>query len=114
MLSDSFWNSYVLPISASCKSVQYAIVALATRYRAWVDGPSSPINSSSAAEAFSLLSYGKAIKTLNDRMRERETSTSMVEQTLITCLLFIYFNVLQGNDIEALAHLETVLHILGP
>jgi hypothetical protein len=94
-------------MSASRGSVQHAIVALATQYRAWAEGKLVPGTSPS----YSLHSYGKAIRSLNDRIEEKGNNSSVVEETLITCLLFVCFNVLQGNDASALTHLQAGLQV---
>lgn len=111
LLSVNFWTSYVLPMSVSCKSVQHAIVALATQHRAWAESRAAPGRNSSTDSTYSFQSYGKAIRSLNEQIGKQKKRTSLVEETLITCLLLICFNVLQGNDVDTLMHLEAGLQI---
>lgn len=57
--------------------------------------------------------YGKAISSLNTQIREQVDNLSTVEETLVVCLLLICYNVLQGNDLDALVHLEGGVQILN-
>ena len=62
-------------------------------------------------ESYPLSNYGKAIHALNCRLASKPTGTQMVQETLITCLLFICLNILQGNDLGAMTHLHSGLQI---
>jgi hypothetical protein len=113
LLPLEFWNSYILPLSSESPSIQYSIVALAAQHREFLG------ETSNSDSRYALLAYGHAIQNLNERLTgwdryvEKER---VVEEVLITCLLFICFNLLRGereNDAAALMHLEAGLKIYG-
>ena len=112
LLPLEFWTAYVLPMSALNQHVQYAIVALAAQHRAYVEEKSGlPLGSPSTRLTYSLQTYGKAITCLNKQLFDSPSGRHILEATLVTCLLFICFNILQGNDVGALAHLDSGLQI---
>jgi hypothetical protein len=101
-------------MSALSQSVQYAIVALATQHRTFVEEKSATASVSgnlNHQRTYSLHNYGRAITSLNNKLVEASNETRVLEETLITCLLFICFNTLQGNDVATLTHLESGLRI---
>jgi len=111
LLALDFWNNYILPFSSSSQAIQYSIIALGAQHREFLG------NNSSNGHKYALLAYGHAIRSLNKRLtewgRESEKGT-VVGEVLLTCLLFICFNLLRGegeNDAAALVHLEAGLKI---
>lgn len=110
------WNHDMLQICASKPAVQHAILALSAQHKAFLsrslgsDEECSPENERSAV--FSWKHYSKAIERLQYQLDHASKIEENIEETLAICLLFIVFGVLQGNDREALVHLEGGLQIL--
>jgi hypothetical protein len=113
LLPFEFWNSYILPRSSESPSIQYSIMALAAQHREFLG------ETSNSDSRYALLAYGHAIQNLNERLTGWDQYVEkgrVVEEVLITCLLFICFNLLRGereNDAAALMHLEAGLKIYG-
>ena len=113
LLPVEFWNSYVLPMGSQSQPIQYAIIALAGQHKSYVIEKSGEAVGSESIDrqTRSLQNYGRAIKSLNDKLAEVSSHTRVLEETIIACLLFICLNTLQGNDVAALTHLESGLQI---
>ena len=111
LLPSTFWNHYVLPMSANSPAVQYAILALAAQHKVYTEfGPIQfPVPES--REIYPLSSYGKAICSLNRRIDGESNDALVVQESLVACLLFICLNILQGNDIGAMTHLSSGLQL---
>jgi Fungal specific transcription factor domain len=56
--------------------------------------------------------YDKAISIVASRLSGGLEDQAMVEQVMVACLLFVYYELLRGNDVAAVAHLESGLNIL--
>lgn len=110
------WNHNMLQICASKPAVQHAILALSAQHKVFLsrslgsDEECSPENERSAV--FSWKHYSRAIKSLQCQLDHASKIEENIEETLAICLLFIVFGLLQGNDREALMHLEGGLQIL--
>lgn len=112
LLPSTFWNQYVLPMSTSTLSIQHAIVALAAQHKSYADfGPIKP-SSSDHGNVYQLLHYGRAIRALSCRIQTESDAAQIAQEALIACLLFISLNVLRGDDIAALMHLNSGLKII--
>jgi hypothetical protein len=111
LLPTAFWNHYVLPMSAGSPPVLYAILALAAQHKAYSEYVPPQTTMPKPREFYPLSNYGKAIHALNCRLASESTVAQMVQETLITCLLFICLNILQGNDLGAMTHLNSGLQI---
>ncbi|KAL8739813.1 MAG: hypothetical protein Q9190_007418, partial [Brigantiaea leucoxantha] len=63
-----------------------------------------------AQHRFSQMQYTKAVRSIRERIAsDKEQAVDIV---LLTCFLFIVFEFLQGNDVDATAHLRSGLNIL--
>lgn len=116
LVDAEFWNRYILQHCASKPAVHHATLALSAQHKAFLtrsldsDEECSPENERSSA--FSWNQYSKAIKSLRCQLGHSSVNAKNVEETLIVCLLFVVFGVLQGNYREALMHLEGGLQII--
>lgn len=116
LVDAELWNRYILQNCASKPAVQHALLALSAQHETFLisslssDEECSPENERSAT--FSRRQYSKAIKRLHRQLDQASKPEENVEETLVICLLFIVFGVLQGNYREALIHLEGGLGIL--
>lgn len=110
----NLWERLILQISHEEPSILHASIALGSMHRKYKErGVSiSATSLSDPAHVFSLRQYVKAIGSLRTRLRTTGDSRTR-EVTLITCLLFICLEMLQGQRIGALTHLQTGLRILS-
>jgi hypothetical protein len=96
------WESLLLQLSYSEQSIRYAVVAIGALYRQIVR------QSDDSGEEASIY-YGKALKSLNQRLGNSDSSW---EIALFGSILFIVFEVLRGSDVGALKHLEGALRLM--
>ena len=96
------WESLLLQLSYSEQSIRYAVVAIGALYRQIVH------QSADSGEEASIY-YGKALKILNQRLGNSDSSW---EIALFGSILFIVFEVLRGSDVGALKHLEGALRLM--
>lgn len=117
LVDTDLWNYYVLQISASKPAIQYAILALSAQHKAFLArGLSKGDQCSSDGESCAIYSwtqYSKATRILQRQLTNSPNTAATLEETLIICLLFIAFEVLQGNYLAALTHLEGGLEIIS-
>jgi hypothetical protein len=107
-----FWESLVLRVGQQEPAVYHAIVALGAIHEEYqVHG--AVWNGSSIQKPLyrqALQQYSSALRQLNDRLQQK--SYSNVEIVLISCILFICFEILQGNAMAALSHFEGGMSVL--
>ena len=109
------WSSLerlVLQISHFDIALRHATLALGSLFeRLHVNYLLTSTNDlANARHDFALLQYNKALNQLRKDI-ESDTGRSL-ETTLLTCLLFILVEFLQGNDVATLIHLRSGLDIL--
>ncbi|KAL8838190.1 MAG: hypothetical protein Q9170_002233 [Blastenia crenularia] len=114
----AFWNRYVSQASSSSQVVQLAVLALGAQHQAYklsIDSDLSDNRSADqgAIEVYSLKNYQNAIKVLNSRLKNALIFPKGVEELLLACLLFICIELLRGDVLLALTHLEGGLRILN-
>lgn len=117
LVDTTFWNRSVLQIGASKPAIHHAILALSAQHKAFLTrGDRRGEKYSSDRESCAIYSwthYSKATKILQRQLSQSPNTAASIEQTLIICLLFIAFEVLQGNHSAALTHLEGGLEIFS-
>ncbi|KAI4144937.1 MAG: hypothetical protein L6R39_003973 [Caloplaca ligustica] len=117
-LTPDFWDSYVLRYSASSKVVQLAILALSGQNETYMLSK-DPNNHSSCsvdqttAATYSMWRYQEAIKTLNGQLHAALASSERIQELLLACFLFMGVELLRGDFLSALTHLEGGLGILS-
>lgn len=105
-LDSSFWSRLVLQVGDSEPAVRLAIMAVGSLFEHMEHEASfHPTNHSQAVVTgrryqFAIQCYNKAISAL---MRRMEQGDSAGDIALLTCVLFICVEFLQGNEVEALA-----------
>lgn len=110
----SFWSVTVLQISQSEPAVRYAILAVSSLHealgaRAVTQLPDRPV-SRSTTQSFALQQYNKAISRLLAQMSDPLTKPLA---SLLTCVLFVCIEYMQGKDSESLIHLEQGRQLLA-
>lgn len=109
----SHLESIILQLSLNETSVRHAIVAVGAMHRSR-RGRCPSLQIDSCIEPASSFSVNQYVQSLND-LRKRLNGPRDFEcehVALVTCLLFICFEMLQGNRPGAVAHLRMGLRIL--
>lgn len=110
----SLWESLILQITQHEPSVLHGAIAVGCAHRKLADRScmSEAPDVLDQRQLFGLKQYLTAINFLRNRINNMEDSeTSQI--ALITCLLFICYEMLRGQRAGAISHLATVLRILS-
>ncbi|KUI56246.1 Transcriptional regulatory protein moc3 [Cytospora mali] len=94
-----FWRTVVLQISQTEPAVKHAVLAVSSLHESLTSSPFAD----STTPSFALQQYSKAIAYILDQMRNPLTKPLA---SLITCVLFVCIEFMQGKDKESLIHLE--------
>ena len=109
----NLWERLVLQIAHEEPSIRHAAIAVGSMHRMYKEREISTnlTTVKDPYEVFSLRQYVKAIGSLRTRLKNTGDARTR-EVSLITCLLFICLEMLRGQRVEALTHLQTGLRIL--
>ncbi|UPK95553.1 hypothetical protein LCI18_006488 [Fusarium solani-melongenae] len=117
VFSSRFWDTLVLQASMTAPSVLHALLALGSAHRLEVmrSCPQEEINSESCKqqERFTLEQYNKAIACLRPHFAKTDRDASSTRMVLITCVIFVCLELLQGRYMEGQTHLENGLNLLS-
>lgn len=97
-----FWRVIVLQISQTEPAVRHAVLAVSSLHEGLGAGYSD-CGLSQPQQSFALQQYNKAIARLLDQMNNPLTKPLA---SLLTCVLFVCIEYMQGKDKESLIHLE--------
>ncbi|KAK1625461.1 hypothetical protein BDP81DRAFT_499125 [Colletotrichum phormii] len=112
-LMTKLWNNYIIPLGYYSDSVKHAFVTLGLSHRAFLDGYShaSKVTEHQDFASLALWYYSKALKsTIADR---EDLSTTSIRTSLVSCLIFVCFEVIEGRYDKAIQHLRGGCKILG-
>jgi hypothetical protein len=98
-----FWRSVVLQVAQTEPAVRHAVLSVSTLHEGLIQGTIVKSTDASATQSFALQQYNKAIARLLDQMNNPLTKPLA---SLLTCVLFVCIEFLQGKDKESLIHLE--------
>jgi len=105
-----FWNHIILQFSHSFPAVQHALVALGFIYEGNDrDLRSSNKASTSISNPYALHHYNAAVQLLIEYLSSTQHDA---RATLLSCLVFVWIEILQNNLQSAFKHLESGLKIL--
>ncbi|TGO55143.1 hypothetical protein BCON_0096g00360 [Botryotinia convoluta] len=110
-----FWTSLILQRCHSDPPIRHAVIALGAFNESFKFGDIKLLEAGAIADPkqrFALLQNIKAIRYLTGHLSHGGHRQSS-EVILISCLLFICFEAMQGNYQAAFAHLNSGLKILG-
>ncbi|TGO26611.1 hypothetical protein BPAE_0056g00320 [Botrytis paeoniae] len=110
-----FWTSLILQRCHSDPPIRHAVIALGAFNESFKFGDIKLLEAGAIADSkqrFALLQNIKAIRYLTGHLSHGSHRQS-TEVILISCLLFICFEAMQGNYQAAFAHLNSGLEILG-
>lgn len=106
----NLWSNYILRVSVFTPAVKHAVLALSAQHQVFLKyGHSSAQNFLTTDDPISFYSrdqYSRAIRSLYSRLDRSTGDTTTTEEALVTCLLFIIYETIQGNYNAALVHLE--------
>lgn len=112
-LDSVFWRVIVLQISQTEPAVRHAVLAVSSLHEGLATGTITPLEDGTIAHAtqsFALQQYNKAITRLLEQMNNPFTSPLA---SLLTCVLFVCIEYMQGKDRESLIHLEQGRQLLA-
>lgn len=107
----AFWKRLVLQVSCREPSILHAVIAVGSVHRSYESNRSSRVVSADAHQLFGLQQYNKAIGHLKARLCDTG-DPKLTEIVLISCVLFICLELLQGQNKAAITHLQNGLKIL--
>lgn len=116
-LDAHIWQYDILRIAASRPAVKHAILALSAQHESFLKIGHTDISRNmiitDPALIYSWKHYIQAIRNLHLRIQPETGDKNSNDETIITCLLLIFFEVLRGNYPAALMHLEAGLQIFA-
>ena len=116
-LDAGLWQNYILRISASKPAILHAISALSAQHELFLKNghtdASRNILIKDPVVAYSWKHYIHAIRQLHHGIPDASNDRPTPDETIVTCLLLIFFEVLRGEYPTALMHLEAGLQIFS-
>ena len=117
LLDAELWQHYILRISASRPAVMHAISALSAQHELFLRNghtkTSRNILTKDPVCAYSWKHYIRAIRQLHHGIHNIPNDGPTPDETIVTCLLLIFFEVLRGEFPTALMHLDAGLQIFS-
>lgn len=98
-----FWRTVVLQVAQTEPAVRHAVLSVSTLHEGLTQGTIVQSTDGCPTQSFALQQYNKAIARLLDQMNNPLTKPLA---SLLTCILFVAIEFLQGKDKESLIHLE--------
>ncbi|KAF7873985.1 hypothetical protein EAF04_002657 [Stromatinia cepivora] len=109
--STEFWERRIFQAATIEPSIRHCIVALGAIHKNHIDTyqQGQAAENPTPTQAFAFRQYTKAIRILRESIIREPHS---LEMTLISCILFICFDCLVGDQAAGLVHLKSGLKIL--
>ncbi|KAM5361871.1 hypothetical protein ACJA88_014289 [Fusarium oxysporum] len=114
-----FWDTLVLQASLTAPAVLHALLALSSAHKAEIMGRSrqgregTSDESRERHERFMLEQYNKAIACLRPYFAKTDRDGESARVVLITCVVFVCLELLQGRYVEGQTHLQNGLNLLS-
>lgn len=116
-LDAELWQHYILGVCASKPAVMHAISALSAQHELFLRNghteTSRNVLIGDPVVAYSWKHYTQAIRQLHHGIHNVPNDGPTPDETIVTCLLLIFFEVLRGEYPTALMHLEAGLQIFS-
>lgn len=109
----AFWRVTVLQICQTEPAVRHAVLAVSSLHEGLGTGTIMPFRDGrlgQSMQSFALQQYNRAITRLLDQMNNPLTKPLA---SLLTCVLFVCIEYMQGKDKESLIHLEQGRQLLA-
>ncbi|KAH8433326.1 Zn(II)2Cys6 transcription factor [Aspergillus melleus] len=113
--ASAIWQRLILPLAHREFAVMHAAVGVGAMHRS-TRGQSPSLRLPGCMEShrsFALAQYVKAIRQLRERLYRFEHDRQNPEIALVACLLFVCLEMLQGNRLGVLVHLQNGLRVLA-
>ncbi|KAH7381910.1 hypothetical protein BKA64DRAFT_727346 [Cadophora sp. MPI-SDFR-AT-0126] len=105
----AFWETLVLRFSHSFPTVKQSLVALSSMYEEYENNHSSSATFDFRFSATAINQYNSAVRELVSYIASNKRDSTV---TLISCLIFVWIELLQGNFPAAYRHLRSGMKIL--
>lgn len=106
-LLEKLWNSYIIPLGYYSDSVKHALIALGCAHRGFI-GDYREEHQAADAQTYDMLASQQCSKAMNFTAQEMERfSPTTLRTSLVSCLVFICFEIIQGRYDKALQHLRS-------
>lgn len=114
-MDSEFWQKGILRTS-SFPAVQHAAIALGAVYEQQLTQQAHHGNLASnlhckRLELLCSLRYTAAIQILRHRIAELLKAPEILEEIMVACLIFIFMEILRGDDVAAATHLDAALKL---
>lgn len=103
----SFWTRDILQVAQQEDPVRHAVVALSSLSETMLERSNN--GTERGPETFAIRQHTKAISHLNQKIQEGNESS--VEAVLMTCALFVCFEMFQNNYEAALSHMSSGIYV---
>jgi hypothetical protein len=100
-----FWSRLILQASHTEPTIRHAVIALGSLHETTQNKDSAVLKSGKANNKFALQQCNKAITSLNNELSLKGQRS--IQVLLMSCVLFVCFETLQGNYESALTHMES-------
>jgi hypothetical protein len=107
---DRDFMNHIVAASVSPSAVRHAMLALSARHKTFSE-PQREGHADSSESIFALRHYGRAVEAINVRLSMQFDDAQALE-AMQGCFLLICFELLGGQDLQALIHLEGALCLL--
>ncbi|KAG4440787.1 hypothetical protein IFR05_003715 [Cadophora sp. M221] len=106
----AFWETLVLTYSHSYPTIKQSLVALSRMYEEYENNHASSADSPFQFSALAVHQYNRAVRELVDYIASNQQDFTVA---LVSCLMFVWIELLQGNFYAAFRHLDGGLKILN-
>ena len=103
--NSGFWSRLVLQASHTEPTIRHAVIALGSLHETTQTKDSATLKNGKACDKFALQQCNKAIANLTQELGIRGQQS--IEVLLMSCVIFVCFETLQGNYESALTHMES-------
>ena len=100
-----FWSRLVLQASHTEPTIRHSVIALGSLHETTQNKDSATLKNGRAYDKFALQQCNKAIANLNRELGIKGRQS--IQVLLMSCVIFVCFETLQGNYESALTHMES-------
>ena len=115
VMDSEFWQRGILRASSS-PVIQHAAIAFGAVYEQRIAHQNHAVGPTTSSigqqiEILSSIRYENAIRILRRQIAELSQAPEGLEEIMIACLIFVFMEILRGDDIAAVTHLDGVLKL---
>ncbi|KAK1717539.1 hypothetical protein BDP67DRAFT_222355 [Colletotrichum lupini] len=104
---EKLWHSYIIPLGYYSDSVKHGLIALGCAHRGFISDYREE-DQAAGAQTYDVLATQQFSKAMKFTTRDMERLSSITLRTsLVSCLIFICFEIMQGSYDKALQHLRS-------